>query len=75
MIFEAQNNNWQNVRDYAMGKQDIAKYKESMKSGDRNSYVKIDWKIKKGFMNRFIAKLWSKQPMKSYRMVARLMSR
>lgn len=63
------------IRAYAMGKQDVAKYKSLIEQGSKNDYIKIDWfpqsnKILRHFKIRVFKKF--RQVIKNYCMIKRL---
>lgn len=62
------------VREYALGKQDVNKYKKLMETGNDNSWVKIDWQLPKKMLRHFRTKMTKKfrQSIKNYCMVTRL---
>jgi len=63
------------VRRYAMGR-DIVKYKKLIcpSSSRDSSYIKIDWKPRKGTMRRYLIKLKLWHTVKANRSITRMKS-
>jgi hypothetical protein len=74
MSNEERNERYKRVRDYAMGNQDIAKFKSLMlqnRNPPSGTYISIDWRIPKRILRKIKSKFFKK--IKPYKMVARLM--
>jgi len=64
------------VKMYALGKQAVNKYKKYLNPNNDKSWVNIDWKVPPRMLRRIRTKIFKKfrQPIKNYRMVARLIN-
>ncbi len=65
---------WKKIREYAMGKQDLQKYKDAMYRSRPENYISIDWGTKK-IVAKIIKRIVGKhhQYIQNIKMVSRLL--